>query len=86
MNQAQGSFWMAPIVKVKMKQVNAGVLTTRSVNELLWGYEDPLLEKIAALKKVDTAFGFMLNVSCLSLFIDIGKTFTAFRFCRNILF
>lgn len=69
MNQAQGSFFMAPVAKVWMKQLNTGVFTTRSVNELLWGYADPLLLKASTFKKLETDFGFMLNVSIFFLFL-----------------
>lgn len=54
---------MGPVAKVWIKQLETQVFISRSVNELLWGYEDPLLMKAASFKKVETNFGFMLNVS-----------------------
>lgn len=62
MNQMQGSFFRAPVAKAWLKMLNiTGVLTKLTVDELLWGYEDPLLKKAASLKKVQTSFGFMLD-------------------------
>ncbi|XP_076139640.1 lysosome membrane protein 2 isoform X1 [Alosa pseudoharengus] len=63
MNKVQGSFFITPAVKAWMKMLNiTGILTTRTVSELLWGYEDPLLKKVSALKKdVEKDFGFMIN-------------------------
>ena len=63
MNKAQGNFFFAPMVKVWMK-TTGGIFTTRSVSDLLWGYEDPLLKKVSGLKKsIEKDFGFMIHVS-----------------------
>lgn len=61
MNKAKDSFMLAPMVKVWMKSLGYRLFTTRSINELLWGYEDKLLKKVSSFKKVETEFGFMLN-------------------------
>lgn len=60
MGKGDGSFIMAPMIKVWMKKTD-GVFTTRTVDELLWGYEDPLLKSASTFKRdTDKMFGFML--------------------------
>ncbi|XP_069579067.1 lysosome membrane protein 2-like isoform X2 [Brachyistius frenatus] len=60
MNQAKNSFWRASLVSIWMNTVNSGLFTTRTVDELLWGYEDPLLVRVAATKPdVEKIFGLM---------------------------
>lgn len=46
-----------------MNTLKSGLFTTRTVDELLWGYEDPLLARIAQMNpEVDTIFGLMYGV------------------------
>ncbi|XP_019745645.1 lysosome membrane protein 2-like [Hippocampus comes] len=60
MNKAKGSFFKSSILSVWMNTLKSGLFTTRTVDELLWGYEDPLLVRIAQMSSgVDTIFGFM---------------------------
>ncbi|XP_069026111.1 lysosome membrane protein 2-like isoform X1 [Embiotoca jacksoni] len=60
MEQAKGSFWRASMVSIWMNTLNSGLFTTRTVDELLWGYEDPLLARVAATKPdVEKIFGLM---------------------------
>ncbi|XP_030625890.1 lysosome membrane protein 2 [Chanos chanos] len=62
MNQVKGSFLKATMLSMYMNSISAGVFTTRSVNELLWGYKDPLLSYVKTMKpEVDEYFGLMLN-------------------------
>ncbi|KAJ0013015.1 hypothetical protein NQD34_017349 [Periophthalmus magnuspinnatus] len=62
MNKLKGNFWKASMVSVWMNSIGAGFFTTRSVNELLWGYEDPLLARLSVISPdVDKIFGLMVN-------------------------
>ncbi|KAK7896510.1 hypothetical protein WMY93_021835 [Mugilogobius chulae] len=63
MNKLKGSFWKASAASVWMNTIpGAGLCTTRSVHELLWGYEDPLLARLAGVSSdVDKVFGLMAN-------------------------
>ncbi|XP_028317839.1 lysosome membrane protein 2-like [Gouania willdenowi] len=60
MNKAKGSFWKAPMVSIWMDSTGSGFFTTRTVDELLWGYEDPLLARVAPTNPdVEKVFGLM---------------------------
>ncbi|KAM8828977.1 lysosome membrane protein 2-like [Spinachia spinachia] len=60
MNKARGSFWKVPLALTMISAVGAGLFTTRTVDELLWGYEDPLLARVAySQPQVDKVFGLM---------------------------
>ncbi|KAK5879060.1 hypothetical protein CesoFtcFv8_024405 [Champsocephalus esox] len=59
MNELKRSFWKATMVSVWMNSLGSGPFTTRTVDELLWGYDDPLLARIATIKDVETVFGLM---------------------------
>ncbi|XP_057674798.1 lysosome membrane protein 2-like [Corythoichthys intestinalis] len=60
MNKVKGSFWKASMVSIWMNSIGSGLFTTRTVDELLWGYEDPLLVRIAPSNpEVETTFGLM---------------------------
>ncbi|XP_063066759.1 lysosome membrane protein 2-like [Engraulis encrasicolus] len=62
MDKTKDSMFRAPMANVWMKSTGSGLFTTRTVNELLWGYPDPLLAKAAAFQKgLATTFGFMLD-------------------------
>uniref|UniRef100_A0A8C7XKM7 Lysosome membrane protein 2 n=1 Tax=Oryzias sinensis TaxID=183150 RepID=A0A8C7XKM7_9TELE len=52
--------WFRTMVSMFMKTLGSGPFTSRTVHELLWGYEDPLLEKAAGYTPgLDKAFGLM---------------------------
>ena len=76
MNELKGSFWKASMASVMMNSVGSDLFTTRTVDELLWGYEDPLLTRIASLKPVEKVFGLMykartaLQISIHSFILD----------------
>ncbi|KAF3849169.1 hypothetical protein F7725_015666 [Dissostichus mawsoni] len=76
MNELKGSFFKASMVGMWMTSLGSGLFTTRTVDELLWGYPDPLLERIASLKAVETVFGLMykartaLQISSHSFVLD----------------
>uniref|UniRef100_A0A673AXN7 Scavenger receptor class B, member 2c n=1 Tax=Sphaeramia orbicularis TaxID=375764 RepID=A0A673AXN7_9TELE len=54
------SFFKAPMVSLWMSSLGSGFFTTRTVEELLWGYEDPLLARIATTSPdVEKVFGLM---------------------------
>lgn len=56
--------WFRTVVSMFMKTLGSGPFTSRTVHELLWGYEDPLLEKAAGYTPgLDKAFGLMYKAS-----------------------
>lgn len=60
MTKVKGSFWKSSMVSIWMNSIGSGLFTTRTVDELLWGYEDPLLVRIAPTNpEVETVFGLM---------------------------
>ncbi|XP_068190453.1 lysosome membrane protein 2-like isoform X2 [Antennarius striatus] len=60
MTKLKGSFWKANFVSILMNSLGSGLFTTRSVDELLWGYEDPLLVRVSATnREVEKVFGLM---------------------------
>uniref|UniRef100_A0A3B3BGY3 Lysosome membrane protein 2-like n=1 Tax=Oryzias melastigma TaxID=30732 RepID=A0A3B3BGY3_ORYME len=59
MEKMKGS-WYRTIVSMFMKNLGGGVFTSRTVHELLWGYEDAVLEKAASYSPgLDKEFGLM---------------------------
>lgn len=62
MNKLKGSFWAASAMSIWMNSIGSGLFTTRTVDELLWGYEDPVLARLASSRpEVDKIFGLMVN-------------------------
>ncbi|XP_068430555.1 lysosome membrane protein 2-like isoform X2 [Clinocottus analis] len=60
MNKVKGSFWKASMVSIWMNAVGSGLFATRTVDELLWGYEDPLLVRVSSSSPdVEKVFGLM---------------------------
>ncbi|XP_028457860.1 lysosome membrane protein 2 isoform X2 [Perca flavescens] len=60
MNKVTGSFWKSSMASMMMTSTKSGFFTTRTVDELLWGYEDPLLARIATSSpEVEKVFGLM---------------------------
>ncbi|XP_040915430.1 lysosome membrane protein 2-like isoform X2 [Toxotes jaculatrix] len=60
MNKVKGSFWKSSMVSIWMNSFGTGLFTTRTVDELLWGYEDPLLTRISSTSPdVEKVFGLM---------------------------
>uniref|UniRef100_A0A667WQ56 Scavenger receptor class B, member 2c n=1 Tax=Myripristis murdjan TaxID=586833 RepID=A0A667WQ56_9TELE len=60
MNKVKGSYWRASMVSIWMNSIGSGLFTTRTVQELLWGYKDPLLARIAPTNPdVEETFGLM---------------------------
>lgn len=60
MNKLKRSFWKASALSIWMTSVGIGVFTTRTVDELLWGYEDRLLTRISGTNPdVEKIFGLM---------------------------
>lgn len=46
-----------------MNSLGVGLFTTRTVDELLWGYEDPLLVRVSSTNRdVEKVFGLMYKV------------------------
>ncbi|XP_034565557.1 lysosome membrane protein 2-like isoform X2 [Notolabrus celidotus] len=60
MNKLKDSFWKASLVSMWMSSMGSGFFTTRTVDELLWGYEDPLLARVSTSNPdVEKVFGLM---------------------------
>ncbi|XP_029548289.1 lysosome membrane protein 2 [Salmo trutta] len=60
MNKVKDSFWKSSMVSIWMNSLNVGMFMTRSVNELLWGFKDPLLSRIHPMNpEIDEYFGLM---------------------------
>ncbi|XP_037607909.1 lysosome membrane protein 2c [Sebastes umbrosus] len=58
MEQFKDSPFMANLISSYMKDADEGLFTTRTVGELLWGYEDTLLKALKLLKPdLDDVFG-----------------------------
>lgn len=63
MNKVSGNFFKTSMVNVWMNSFNSGLFTTRTVSELLWGYEDPLLARVSSSNPdVEKVFGLMYKV------------------------
>uniref|UniRef100_A0A1A7X9Q1 Scavenger receptor class B, member 2 n=1 Tax=Iconisemion striatum TaxID=60296 RepID=A0A1A7X9Q1_9TELE len=62
MNKVKGSFFRSSMLNIWMNSLGTGIFTTRTVDELLWGYEDPLLVKISTTnREVEKDFGLMIK-------------------------
>lgn len=60
MTKVKGSFFRSSVVSVMMNSLGSGLFTTRTVDELLWGYEDPLLVRVSSTNRdVEKVFGLM---------------------------
>jgi hypothetical protein len=61
------SFLLRTFVSMWMNSIGVEIFMTRTVHEVLWGFKDPLLSKIHAMKpEVDEMFGLMWKVKhCL---------------------
>ncbi|XP_062268681.1 lysosome membrane protein 2c [Platichthys flesus] len=58
MEMVKDSTFEANLVSSYMKATGEGLFTTRTVGELLWGYEDPLLKALHVIKpELDGVFG-----------------------------
>ncbi|CAB1447869.1 unnamed protein product [Pleuronectes platessa] len=58
MEMVKDSAFEANLVSSYMKATGEGLFTTRTVGELLWGYEDPLLKALHFIKpELDVVFG-----------------------------
>lgn len=63
MTKVKGSFLKSSMVAIWMNSFNSGLFTTRTVHELLWGYEDPLLRRVSSTSPdVEKVFGLMYKV------------------------
>lgn len=60
MNKVKGNFFRSTMANMMMNSVKSEFFTTRTVDELLWGYEDPLLARVSATNpEVEKFFGLM---------------------------
>ncbi|XP_030647028.1 lysosome membrane protein 2 [Chanos chanos] len=56
------SFFLRTVMSLWMGTLGIDLFMTRTVNEILWGFKDPLLSKIHAMRpEVDENFGLMYN-------------------------
>lgn len=69
MNKVRGNFFKTGMVSMWMKSLKTGLFTTRTIDELLWGYEDSLLVRASSSNpEVEAVFGLMYKVCALSCF------------------
>lgn len=63
MNRVKGAgFWASSAMSLYMKSIGAEMFMTHTVDELLWGFKDPLLTKLRSIKpETDEFFGLMLH-------------------------
>lgn len=60
MTKVKGSFWLGSMISMWMRSMGAGIFMTRTIQEILWGFKDPLLTSVHKLKpEVDEYFGYM---------------------------
>ncbi|XP_071321900.1 lysosome membrane protein 2-like isoform X2 [Trachinotus anak] len=60
MNKVKGSFFKTTMANFMINSAKSELFTTRTVDELLWGYEDPLLARVASSSpEVEKMFGLM---------------------------
>uniref|UniRef100_A0A674C6G6 Lysosome membrane protein 2-like n=1 Tax=Salmo trutta TaxID=8032 RepID=A0A674C6G6_SALTR len=60
MNKVKDSFWKTSMVSIWMNSLHVSLFMTHSVNELLWGFKDPLLSRIHPMNpEIDEYFGLM---------------------------
>ncbi|XP_033871031.3 lysosome membrane protein 2-like [Acipenser ruthenus] len=60
MEQVKGSIILSSIISFGMQTIGVEMFMTRTVNELLWGFKDPLLTRLRAFKpEVEEYFGLM---------------------------
>ncbi|KAL0966208.1 hypothetical protein UPYG_G00292320 [Umbra pygmaea] len=60
MNKVKDSFFRSTMVSLWMKSLNVGMFMKRPVNEILWGFKDPLLSRIHVTSpEIDEYFGLM---------------------------
>ena len=63
MEKVRDSFFKSIAASVMMKSAGSGIITNRTVNELLWGYLDPLLAVVKKSKPdLEEYFGLMYKV------------------------
>ncbi|KAK1174400.1 lysosome membrane protein 2-like [Acipenser oxyrinchus oxyrinchus] len=60
MEQVRSSIILSSIISFGMQSIGVEMFMTRTVNELLWGFKDPLLTRLRAFKpEVEEYFGLM---------------------------
>lgn len=56
--------FLRPVIEAALKTYNAGVFTTRSVHEMLWGYKDPILSLVHKMdSNISETFGLFNNMN-----------------------
>ncbi|XP_067278854.1 lysosome membrane protein 2-like isoform X2 [Pseudorasbora parva] len=63
MNRIKGAgFWVSSGISMYMGSIGTTMFMTHTVDELLWGFKDPLLSRLRTIKPdTDEYFGLMLN-------------------------
>lgn len=65
---------MANLISSYMKSTDEGLFTTRTVGELLWGYEDALLQALQKFQpSLDDVFGLFYKVSFNTLLYTLYR-------------
>lgn len=61
-------FFATSMASMSIRATKSTVFTNRTVDEMLWGYKDPLLERLSKMSHVEDVFGLMYK-ACTALFI-----------------
>ncbi|TRY97131.1 hypothetical protein DNTS_032787 [Danionella cerebrum] len=63
MNRVKGAgFWVSSGLSIYMNSIGATMFMTHTIDELLWGFKDPLLSRLRTIKPdTDEYFGLMLH-------------------------
>lgn len=70
--------FLAGLISSYMRSLNEGLFATRSVGELLWGYEDGLLKALKTMEpSLDTVFGLFYKVKTIEMILIV--------ICDNVL-
>lgn len=68
MERFKDTFVEANLISAYMKGTGQGLFTTRTVGELLWGYEDGLLKALKIIRPdLDDVFGLFYKVSLMHI-------------------
>lgn len=80
--------FLASFIASYMRSSNEGLFATRSVGELLWGYEDGLLKALKTLQpNLDDVFGLFSKVKTIEIVLIvtiINKTTTTTQFSAYV--
>lgn len=81
MNRIKGAgFWVSSGISMYMSSIGTTMFMTHTVDELLWGFKDPLLSRLKTIKpETEEYFGLMYNVSLKLIYCDMLRRNTHIR-------